>query len=122
MAPAGRPSARPPRRARGVVVFAAPPRRAAMKTANRLATALMVALACLAALAVAQNVQQRSSAQAAPMTLVSPPDDPTRIVQARMHAKNRVVERLLVGELSLVEAAAWFRFLNDNPPDHRSDF
>jgi hypothetical protein len=44
------------------------------------------------------------------------------IVTDRIRVKQKVVERLLAGELSLVEAAAWFRFVNDHPPDCRCDF
>jgi hypothetical protein len=39
----------------------------------------------------------------------------------RLVAKCRVAERLLAGELTLFEAAAWFRFLNDNPPECRHE-
>ena len=35
-----------------------------------------------------------------------------------MHeAKAEVIDRLLAEEMSLVEAAAWFRYLNENPPE-----
>jgi hypothetical protein len=33
-----------------------------------------------------------------------------------------VIRQLLAGEMSLAGAAAWFGYLNDNPPDCRNDF
>lgn len=40
----------------------------------------------------------------------------------RSIAKDQVIGRLMAGELSLVEAAAWFRYLNDNPAEHPMDY
>jgi hypothetical protein len=53
---------------------------------------------------------------------VTPPAEQSRLLQARIAAKNDVAWRLLRGELSLVEAAAWFRYLNDQPPVQPCDF
>ena len=39
-----------------------------------------------------------------------------------MNARNQVVDRLLEGELTLIQAAAWFRYLNENPPRLASDY
>jgi hypothetical protein len=44
------------------------------------------------------------------------------VVRQRLMAKDKVIKRLLAGEMSLVEAAAWFGFLNETPakyPDLR---
>jgi hypothetical protein len=43
------------------------------------------------------------------------------IALRRMAAKQTVVRQLLAGELTLAEAAAWFKYLNEQPggrPDH----
>lgn len=39
------------------------------------------------------------------------------ISRQRLKAKEEVVYRTVDGELTLFEAAAWFRFLNENPSD-----
>jgi hypothetical protein len=39
----------------------------------------------------------------------------------RKEARNRVIAALLAGDLTLFEAAAWFRFLNENPPECPAD-
>jgi hypothetical protein len=54
--------------------------------------------------------------------LLAAPDEKSRIMQDRMAARTKVVERLLAQEINLVEAAAWFRELNDNPPHLRCDY
>jgi hypothetical protein len=53
---------------------------------------------------------------------VSAPTEGSEIARRRIRAKNKVVKQLLAGEMSLAEAAAWFRFVNDNPPEFRCDF
>jgi hypothetical protein len=35
----------------------------------------------------------------------------------RIKAKRQVVHQVVAGELTLFEAAAWFRFINDTPPE-----
>jgi hypothetical protein len=54
--------------------------------------------------------------------LMASPGEEALVTQARVHAKNQIIERLLANELTLVESAAWFRYLNDNPPELRSDY
>jgi hypothetical protein len=54
--------------------------------------------------------------------IVAEPAEQVRISLERIHAKGQVVERLADGELTLVEAAAWFRYLNDNPPGFPARF
>jgi hypothetical protein len=54
--------------------------------------------------------------------LVLPPPAEIRLTTARIEAKDAVVDRLLAGEITLLEAAAWFRQVCDNPPDYRVDF
>jgi hypothetical protein len=53
---------------------------------------------------------------------IFPPSEHLLVVAARLKEKERVVARLRDGELTLLEAAAWFRFLNDNPPEHPAVF
>jgi hypothetical protein len=48
---------------------------------------------------------------------LAPAPEETKVILRRMREKTEVIEELLRGELTLLEAAAWFRFLNDNPPD-----
>jgi hypothetical protein len=40
------------------------------------------------------------------------------ITVQRVHAKEQVIQALMAGELGLFEAAAWFRELNQSPPEH----
>ena len=54
--------------------------------------------------------------------VVSPPPAETRLTTARIEAKDALVDRLLAGEITLLEAAAWFRQICDNPPESRVDF
>jgi hypothetical protein len=51
-----------------------------------------------------------------------PPLEQAVVASRRLKEKERVVARLRAGELGLLEAAAWFRFLNDNPPEYPSAF
>jgi hypothetical protein len=39
------------------------------------------------------------------------------IARRRLAAKEQVIRRLLDGQLTLLEAAAWFGYVSDNPPD-----
>src|SRR5262249_28735660 len=50
---------------------------------------------------------------------VIPPGEQFEVLRRRSAARDQVVERLLAGELSLTQAAAWVRYLNDNPPELR---
>ena len=54
--------------------------------------------------------------------LLAAPGEEIRIADDRVTRKTEVTNRLLAGELTLLEAAAWFRHLNDNPPDYPCDF
>jgi hypothetical protein len=56
--------------------------------------------------------QQRGS------RLLAEPPEGGHVASERIRAKSRVVSGLLEGEMTLVEAAAWFRFVNDNPPEY----
>jgi hypothetical protein len=38
------------------------------------------------------------------------------VYRQRIEAKRRVVSQVMAGELTLFEAGAWFRFLNETPP------
>jgi hypothetical protein len=62
---------------------------------------------------------QRNKGRTRPL---APPSDECQIVIRRIAGKQRVVERLLEGELSLLEAAATFRSLSDNPPEFPCPF
>jgi hypothetical protein len=44
------------------------------------------------------------------------------IAVRRMAVKNGVVRQLLAGELTLAEAAAWFKYLNEHPADCQDDY
>jgi hypothetical protein len=54
--------------------------------------------------------------------MVAEPSEQSRISLKRIHTKARVIELLVDGEMPLLEAAAWFRYVNDNPPDFPSEF
>ncbi len=54
--------------------------------------------------------------------LVAPPSAQSEVLCRRIAGKQSVVERLLEGELGLMEAAAAFRFLSDNPPEYPCQF
>jgi hypothetical protein len=60
--------------------------------------------------------------RAAGQHLLLPCSEEVKVQQQRIRAKAEVVDRVLARELSLAEAAAWFRFFNDNPPECRDDF
>ena len=63
---------------------------------------------------------ERTSAGSSRLLVVS--SEENRVIQQRLVAKNRVIDSLLAEEMNLQEAAAWFRFLNDNPPEFPCDF
>jgi hypothetical protein len=54
--------------------------------------------------------------------LVMPPPEEVRLAQARITARNEVADLLLDGELTLLEAAAFFRQINDFAPEARLPF
>jgi hypothetical protein len=55
-------------------------------------------------------------------TLMSGPSEQSYVLQRRIDWKNAVADRLVDGELTLAEAAAWFGYLNDNPPQHPTNY
>ena len=87
---------------------------------------LLAAAACLAALAavawLAGLLGGGVRPGAGPHGAGEPTPEQFRAIQARVEAKTAVIDRLLSGEVSLLEAAAWFRQLNDSPPEYPSDF
>jgi hypothetical protein len=74
--------------------------------------------ACLSALTL--DCQEERAAAAARTQKRKALDANLAIVRARMRAKEQVVERVLAGEMTLFEAAAWFGTLNTTP-DHYPD-
>jgi hypothetical protein len=91
--------------------------------------ALLIALTIgLVGLAVASASHLPPAAQRQPSDhpligqLALAPDEQSEVLQQRMATKEKVIERLVEEELTLLQAAAWFRFLNDNPPEYPSDF
>lgn len=51
------------------------------------------------------------------LRVLVPRDRQLEVLSARIEAKRQVVRRLVAGELTLVEAAGWFRYLNRTPED-----
>ncbi len=90
-----------------------------------LAITLVVSLAFLAAVrsawtrAAAPVDRERSPED---WVLLSPPAQECEVHHRRTRTKTQVVDRLLAGEFTLAEAAACFRFLDDNPPEYPADF
>jgi hypothetical protein len=90
-----------------------------MSAAKRLAACLVAMVTCLAVLLAVRdwpNAPEHSNSKE-----VHPPKPQVQYVERRIRAKGVVVERLLEGELSLVQAAAMFRRLNEHPPACRVD-
>jgi hypothetical protein len=56
------------------------------------------------------------------MQFISGPSPKSEILLERVKARVKVIQRLVEGELSLLEAAAWFRFLGDHPAELPDDF
>jgi hypothetical protein len=46
----------------------------------------------------------------------------SKVLLRRIAAKDEVIDRLLAGDLTLLEAAAWFRRLNADPPHLAMDY
>jgi hypothetical protein len=59
-------------------------------------------------------LQQSQNQERQRMALLESRDE---VVKKRVLAKHQIVDQLLAGELTLFEAAAWFGFLNDHPPE-----
>jgi hypothetical protein len=49
--------------------------------------------------------------------LQAPPSVETRLFIRRFAIKDRIIRELLAGDITLLEAAAGFRFVNDHPPE-----
>jgi len=87
-----------------------------MITSLRWIAPLTVIAFSAAVLVLAQPEWLRSaSASERTSVLLSGPPEEAQILQGRIAARNRVADRLLDDEMTLAEAASWFRYLNDNP-------
>ena len=84
---------------------------------------LTLFVAALSAWAIAPpgGVRFGGSRPEEPFLLLSGPSEQSQIVQRRVQAKNAVTDRLLEGDLTLAEAASWFRYLCDNPPQYATN-
>jgi hypothetical protein len=84
---------------------------------------LIAAAAVLAGVALVPHLRPTRpdpTAAPAPDEVVGPPDEPDRccrVIQARLRAKRLLVSEVAARRMSLVEAAAHFRDLNETPPD-----
>lgn len=88
-------------------------------TASRLLlclSLLIVALVCFGSTRV--GWLEREAAASKGTFEIFPPSQQNEIITRRIKARIRVVDQLMAGEVTLVEAAAWFRYLNDTPPDY----
>jgi hypothetical protein len=50
--------------------------------------------------------------------MVEPPPEAALILTRRINAKSCIMEKLRAGELTLLDAAGWFRRLNAEPPTY----
>jgi hypothetical protein len=88
-----------------------------MSAAKRLAACLVVMAACLAAL---RAVRDRPEPCPPPDSgLLLPPGPEVRTLRLRIDTRIQIADQVLAGELSLVQAAARFRQLNNDSPQHR---
>jgi hypothetical protein len=96
-----------------------------MTTSLRWTAPLTAVAVTLAVLAVARPdwvcFDPMPSAGRASILLSGPPEE-SRLLQKRIDWKNSVADRLVDGELTLAEAAAWFRYLNENPPHFQTEY
>ena len=77
----------------------------------RFASCLFVGVAVLLVACVGlTSLQHRDGAAVAPASCIVSEGNPAAL--RRLEAKNAVTRRLLDGELTLLEAAAWFRYVN----------
>jgi hypothetical protein len=96
-----------------------------VKTATRLLTGLvLLAFALLSVRAVPSGwltpfglQWQANRPRAGAATRVSPPTKQIAVVRWRIRAKDDVARRVLANDLGLLEAAAWFAYLNDMPAE-----
>jgi len=87
-----------------------------MRPAKRVAACLIVIAACAAVLL---SVRDRPRARPEEGRNHAPPSPDVEILRRRISAKDQVVDQLLAGELSLAQAAARFKCLNEDPPHLR---
>jgi hypothetical protein len=111
---------------RGVSFVVSLPERAGRRAAMA-AKALRAAWLCSAGLVVFLAVLVLGRpllwpARGTPVPMGAPAPEAGQVVQDRIKGKIKVIDRLLAGELTLLEAAAWFRHLNDNPPEAPLDY
>src|SRR5262249_29954001 len=100
----------------GTLLFPTRLRRPAVSNStDRILTALVLIAGGLAvAMAVRPDwITGQQAAAAGSATLLAPPDDQAVRLARRMRMKATVVRQLLGGELTLLDAAAAFRILND---------
>jgi hypothetical protein len=98
-----------------------------MTAATRLLVCLVVLSAGLAGIASdgptwlaflgVRGHQQGNSAAASQQQASRRLDEQRMVVAQRLKAKERITRSLLEREMTLFEAAAWFGYLNDTPPD-----
>lgn len=85
-----------------------------MSAAKRLTACLFVTVTCLAVLLAARD-WPRARPPAAEAEYL-PPGEDVKLLQRRSGAREVVIERLLAGESTLLEAAARFQQINNHPP------
>src|SRR3954454_3724791 len=89
----------------------------------RWASPLIFLTAVLIALVIARPSWLRPRAgSSSASSLIHEPPEQARILQNRIEARFAITDRLLAGEMTLPEAAAWFRYLNNSPPRFASPY
>jgi hypothetical protein len=93
-----------------------------MDIVNRLLYAALGMVGCLAGFEFAHPyLDGLNEGPAGKAALVRPGDASAErrvlVLPQRISAKSHVIEQLAAERMSLFEAAAWFRWLNENPPD-----
>lgn len=89
-------------------------------TASRVLLCLVLTLTSLVCLGSARShwLDHRPSADAASCLEISPPNEHSKVALKRINARYRITDQLLAREITLFEAAAWFRFLNESPSNY----
>jgi hypothetical protein len=94
-----------------------------MTTAIRLLAGLLLFAGGLAGASFAHPVLSAALGwQAVPTPKRDPEIEKGQIIVKRVQAKERVIVALVEGNLGLFEAAAWFRELNQWPPEHADGY
>jgi hypothetical protein len=93
-----------------------------MVSSNRLLYAALGLVVCLAGFEFGYPfLESRNGELSGKVVLVRPGDPLVErrlfVIPQRTKAKAGVIKQLLAGRISLFEAAAWFRWLNETPPD-----